>query len=294
LLSQYIFKQLLSSTDDLARQIEALQEADSYDVKSIPATRAGNSEFISLRDKLIADVMQGFSPEELQEIESEGLVYEPEDEFIIDPFLMSILNANREVMIGDKMYRYVEAGLIEYTPTPENIETVNKIDNNELTTRSTNIHGQTQSLGSDIKLIAIEYSPLEERAEMSETRASGLNADGSITLKDGIIRIPTSDIAKETYGKGNGSGSWIQQGVSGFFGTNVTVDNHFDKKHRAKLRLYSQDYILYRAIGMTLRMQRRRLGIWWRIQAQEFRGLVTKCIFTYPRLSCGQGITIHK
>lgn len=38
-----------------------------------------------------------------------------------------------------------------------------------------------------------------------------------------------------------------------------------------KLRMYDQDYILYRAVGMTVRMQQRRLGIWWRKKAQEFR-----------------------
>ena len=51
----------------------------------------------------------------------------------------------------------------------------------------------------------------------------------------------------------------------------MTLTNNFDKRHRMKLRMYEQDYIIYRAAGMTVRMQQRRLRIWWRKKAQEFR-----------------------
>lgn len=38
-----------------------------------------------------------------------------------------------------------------------------------------------------------------------------------------------------------------------------------------KLRMYEQNYIIHRAVGMTVRMQARRFRIWWRKKAQEFR-----------------------
>lgn len=34
--------------------------------------------------------------------------------------------------------------------------------------------------------------------------------------------------------------------------------------------MYSQDYIIYRAEGMTVRMQQKSVGIWWRKKAQKF------------------------
>lgn len=245
-----------NSTDDLARQIKSLQETDSYDITSISATRAGNTEFISLRDKLISGVLDGFSPEEIREIEAEGLVYDPEDELIIDPYLMSVLNADREVMVGGKMYRYVKDGLVEYVPTVENIDAVNRLAVSDFAARG-------------IKLTPIEYKQWEEVVQGESTQPV-TRANTGITLKDGL-NIPAYNCAVVEYAKGNGSGSWLQKTASGIFGTNVTIDNHFDKKHRMKLRMYEQEYILYRAIGMTIRMQRRRLGIWWRIKAQEFR-----------------------
>lgn len=38
-----------------------------------------------------------------------------------------------------------------------------------------------------------------------------------------------------------------------------------------KLRMYEQNYIVARTIGMTLRMQKRLFRIWWRKKADEFR-----------------------
>ena len=51
-----------------------------------------------------------------------------------------------------------------------------------------------------------------------------------------------------------------------------------------KLRMYEQDYIIYRAVGMTVRMQKRTLGIWWRKKAQEFRygWSAIECEYKFP------------
>lgn len=78
-------------------------------------------------------------------------------------------------------------------------------------------------------------------------------------------------IKRVIYKNGGGEGSWLTKGISGLFGTNVTVTNKYDSRHRMKLRMFDQDYLIYKAMGMTVRMQKRTLGIWWRKKAQEFR-----------------------
>lgn len=85
------------------------------------------------------------------------------------------------------------------------------------------------------------------------------------------VKIPKENIREVLYGQGAGDGSDFQKWISKQFGTNVTVENTFDSKHRMKLRMYSQDYLIYSVIGMTVRMQHKRLGIWWRKKAEEFR-----------------------
>lgn len=69
------------------------------------------------------------------------------------------------------------------------------------------------------------------------------------------MKIPKDRIRRATYTKGGGNGSWLAQGLSGWFGLNVTITNNYNKRHRMKLRMYEQDYIIYRAVGMTVRMQ---------------------------------------
>jgi hypothetical protein len=286
-----------ASPDDFSRQMQELREADSFEIP-MAKTRAVSTDFVSLREQRIADVMATLTPEQIQEAENDGLVYEPEDDYISDPFLMSVLNFEREVLVGDKMYRYVEDGLIEYVPTPENVETVNTLTENGEFMRTPMSHGQELNISSDIKFIAIEYAPLmEEVSGEAMTRASALNEDGSLTLMDGI-HIPSGEINKVTYANGAGSGSWLQKTISDMFGTNVTIDNYFDKKHRMKLRMYEQDYIVYRAIGMTVRMQHRRFGIWWRRKADEFRYGWTAIEVAYeyknppfPKLQLPQGMS---
>lgn len=65
------------------------------------------------------------------------------------------------------------------------------------------------------------------------------------------MKIPKDRIRRATYTKGGGNGSWLAQGLSGWFGLNVTITNNYNKRHRMKLRMYEQDYIIYRAVGIA-------------------------------------------
>lgn len=87
--------------------------------------------------------------------------------------------------------------------------------------------------------------------------------------------------------KSGGNGSWLAKGVSSIFGTNETITNNYDKRHRMKLRMYEQNYIIHRAVGMKVRMQIRRFRIWRRKKAQEFRygWSAIECEYEMPKVT---------
>lgn len=217
-------------------------------------TKAGNdlSEgFLSLKDYLTEVQLSNLTKQEVETYEKDGLIFEPEDSLIVDMGLMSVLNKDREVKIGQNIYKYIPEGLIVYPATIENgydSSWVKSIDTQSLG------EGESVFISNDITFTKIVY---KKWANAPVTRASGTAS--SIELNDGLV-IPASNVVAEIY-----------DNHTGLFGVNVTVDNYFDNKHRMKLRLFDQNYVVYRSVGMTVRMQQKEAGIWWRKSADEFR-----------------------
>lgn len=264
-----------NSADDLSSTILQMKERQVFDIKHLPATRAAahalNGEFVSLRQHLIDQGLREFTDAELAEIVADSLEYEPEDSLIVDPYMTAILNGEREVQVGDKICRFVEDGMIMYDVNEKVLFDPNLVEQ-KLAVESMP-HGQSVEIadanGVKAKLVKIDYikaeqilgdrigggaSSSDDSDNAGDNSQAAYNYDGSITLTNGV-KIPRDRIRRATYTKGGGNGSWLAKGVSGLFGLNVTITNNYNKRHRMKLRMYEQDYIIYRAVGMTVRMQ---------------------------------------
>lgn len=224
--------------------------------------------------------MRYFTDAELAEITAEGLIYEPEDSIIVDPVFSSVLNDRREIQVADSIYRYINDGVLVYEANQEIDEA--KIDKICSKIEGNNLQHREVQMFDDVKFIKIEYANPVTKGGSDDLRPYHptdppqpdpeitYNDDKSITLTNNV-KIEDKDIRRVTYRKGNGDANWLQKTVSGIFGTNVVAENNFDKTHRMKLRTFAQDYILCSSVGMTVRMQQRKLGIWWRKKADEFR-----------------------
>lgn len=244
-----------NSIEHLQQTIDNLSEDATF-----PTTKSQN--FISLWEYKKDSVLNSLTEEELNYIKQEELTFEPEDDILIDPRLLKIVNKNREVKIKNKIYRFISEGLIIY---PENIS-FNSIDTNSFHLNSIK-NGETINF-KNFSFTRINYS----KATKEHNLATKANAylKSHLTFIDGGT-VPQEDIHYIPYKKGEGDANGFQKMVSGAFGVNVVAENYFDKQHRMKLRVFTQDYGLYRSVGMTVRMQKRVLGIWWRKKAQEFR-----------------------
>lgn len=267
-----------NSIEHLQQTIDNLSEDATF-----PTTKSQN--FISLWEYKKDSVLNSLTEEELNYIKQEELTFEPEDDILIDPRLLKIVNKNREVKIKNKIYRFISEGLIIY---PENIS-FNSIDTNSFHLNSIK-NGETINF-KNFSFTRINYS----KATKEHNLATKANAylKSHLTFIDGGT-VPQEDIHYIPYKKGEGDANGFQKMVSGAFGVNVVAENYFDKQHRMKLRVFTQDYGLYRSVGMTVRMQKRVLGIWWRKKAQEFRYgcSAIECLYEYNKLPFPEDIQI--
>lgn len=247
------------------------------------------SDFVSLWDSMREKVMSSLSPQELLEIEQEGLYYEPEDEIIPDPVFAKIVNSNREVKVSGKIYRYVSSGVLIYGDNVDK-SVINDFDPSEFEYLQDK---DEVNIGNDVVFVRLLYGA--NTVDCASTKAPILEPglyDNELVLQSGT-RIPSADIRKVEYEKGAGDSNGLQKTIASIFGTSVTAENLFDEKHRMKLRTFSQDYLVYTSVGMTVRMQQKKLGIWWRTKAQEFRYGWTgvECYYTYKGPSFPTGVT---
>ena len=271
----------------IAHQIE--EKNNPLSTKTIDGTIGFTSLWENKRDEFLSTL----SKAKLKEAQNNGLYYEPEDEIINDPTFAKILNPKREVIISGNTYRYVETGVLIYNNTAN----INIIENFIPSNYTALKEKEEVILDKGIKFIRLNYNnnSLKESIQTKlPTLDPGLYGD-CLILKDGSS-IPNSNIRFIEYGTGNGDANGFQKGISSVFGTSVVAENYFDAKHRMKLRTFSQDFYIYTSVGMTVRMQQKKFGVWWRKKAQEFRygWSAVECHYSYKGPSFPSGVNFQK
>jgi hypothetical protein len=251
---------------EISTLIDKIKTSENFDLPAqLFGTTKSGEEFTSLRESLINKGLQNFTNEELLTIQNEELIYEPDD-YIIDPYFASILNEKREVQVGNQVYRYIEDALLIC-----DIENYHLLDNYTITKSGS----ARYTMDPNITCVPMDYHMTEIGDKDGIIYGDGsfqeiTQRNSNLKLADNIT-VPSTQIRRVSYAKGNGDASLIQKSISGLFGVNVVALNYFDEKHRMKISMYSTDYIIYKAIGMSVRMQKKVFGIWWRKSAQEFR-----------------------
>lgn len=86
-----------ATVSELQAYVEDLKEGMSVQTKS-------TSKFMSLWDYQQKEFIASLDDATRQYIASEGLIYEPEDDLIVDPSFAKVLSPDREIQVGDKIY----------------------------------------------------------------------------------------------------------------------------------------------------------------------------------------------
>ena len=248
-----------NSPNEIENLIKQMEETDGNQ----KITKA-SSDFLSLNGYLKKITLDSLSPDELAIVEKEGLVFEPEDEIIADPYFCELLNPKREIEVDGQIYKYVKDGIFRCDTA--DAELLNEIDEGNLQVPN-GIYEEFTTIKGSLEFVSRDFSTTSETVQ---TKAQSGSSRGDLKLSNGTI-INHSDIRDMEYKAGRGDAGKVQHWISKQFGENTIVEVNYDKRHRMKLRMYEQDYDIYNSVGMTVRMQKRKLRIWWRTKAEEFR-----------------------
>lgn len=294
----------VASRDAFTSIVDEMKKLDIYDVANLPATRSGevmlDESFVSLREHLIEQGLQEFTDEQLAEIIADSLEYEPEDSLIVDPYLMAMLNEDRQVQIDNMIYQYIPEGLLIY-PSPNSMEYANDStlvfnpedlilpDSSEIPDDGEPIQVEDEE-GNEAELIPIEYPEIEEYPEADDLSdripldengrpinlggngsgsSSANDLNGDLYLPNGMI-IPKTNINDAWFEEGEGDGNWFRKTLSKLLGgTRVDVVNNFSNDRRMVVMLSDINYLITTTCEMKVKMQRKKFGIWWRKKADH-------------------------
>ncbi|WP_042371640.1 hypothetical protein [Bacteroides neonati] len=198
--------------------------------------------------------------------DEEQLEYCPEDSVIADMQFAQLVNASREIQVGETVYKYLDNG-VAYTQA-ENVKELNGIEKKaQFITVDPQSEPKEIALTDNVKFVAMPYKQVvtEEETSVATTRAIG----ESLALKNGV-NIPASSIRDVNYYE-KGDGNWFNRTWNGLWGRNIVAINKFSSKRKLTMNFYDQNYIIYANIGTELKMQKKVCGIWWNIEAQEIR-----------------------
>ena len=229
---------------------------------SLRALQLPQKEFISLYDENYEKDLKGLSPSDWAVINSDPdkPVYVPEDQLIEDVYLTSVLNVNREIQVDKTVYKFTEAGI--YMVDVQDYDLLSNVSNTGVS---------KIPLSSKLQL----YIPptLEELApgtgiSSPPPPATYTMAGTSLKLADNIT-IPASNIRDINFN--NTDANFVTMLLNKITGHSSTAINTFRDGRKMLTHFYDENYLIYKKIGVTVKMQKRLFGIWFNINSQDMR-----------------------
>lgn len=316
-----------SSPAEIEQLIAQMGEGGEPLSRAISSATLSKSEepFVSLVEANRIKVMESLTPLQLDSIanDEEELEFCPSDSVIADIQFAQLLNADREIQVGQTVYKYMPNGVAyadeAYAAELKTIEPV-----------TSNIKVTPENEGMPMRVSPnVDFRPMQYQLEICQDRladdvgggnysgggssnnsgsntgnTTGTSTQTGISLSNGV-HIPLSNIRDINYRDG-GDGNWFHKTWTGIWGKNIVAIKKFNSKKKLTMNFYDQNYIVYANIGTKLKMQKKVCGIWWNIKAEEMvQGWETVTIkydipqpiqpntFTYPGMTNPTVTTKH-
>lgn len=201
--------------------------------------------------------------------DEEGLEFCLADSIIADSLFAELVNADREIQVGNIVYKYVSNG-VAYADSKD--ATALKSIEEEVKNIAPPMNEEEPreiQLNTKVKFIPYPYGQVTLGEKEGSALITRSVSDEPLILENGVV-IPASDIRDVNY-KDKGDGNWFHRTWTNIWGRNVVALNKFRKRRQLNLNLYDQNYIIYANIGTKVKLQKKVCGIWWNIKAQEIR-----------------------
>lgn len=282
-----------SSPAEIEQLIAQMGDGSKPLTRAVSSASLSNNEeaFVSLVEANRIKVMESLTPLQLDSIanDEEELEFCPADSVIADIQFAQLLNADREIQVGQTVYKYMPNG-VAYTNEVHaaELKTIESVTSSIQVTPEN--EGMAMRVSPNVDFRPVQYQLVQFQDELADGGGGGYTGGGSgsgsgsssgsnggnttgtstsagITLSNGV-KIPLSDIRDINY-YDKGDGNWLHRTWTGIWGRNVVAIKKFNKKKKLTMNFYDQNYIVYANIGTKLKMQKKVCGIWWNIKADE-------------------------
>jgi hypothetical protein len=192
-----------------------------------------------------------------------------DDELIRDPFLTSLLNEEREIFIGDKLYKYTEMGLfICGDETNTQIENKVKLDNylESLTPENRKSIINQKLMASDPCSLSEPHYLAEKIQIFQDILPCDFGGGSSGNLPNPPVSnppatyAPPADLIKQNLPICDATVNSLLEMIFGVSEGCITEMNGGDK--RVKTKFWNQNYLLFSSIGCKVKFQK-HISHWW-------------------------------
>jgi len=233
------------------------------------------------------------------------LVEEYDDDLISDDEFASFLNDERELIVGDSLYKFTYSGMFSVKKEDKALLDA-YIDQNNIDylipDASTIVRGETQPTeGVKLSVPTKEkmQQPLNE-CDMYDgggpsietdiiapsiikelSCGSGGSGGSSTTTTNTIDHTASLQSYMNTLGACNTINGFLDSGF-GIFGTSKKCYENFDSKYRTKTKFWKEKYYVYNSIGIKVKHQKKGWTGLWRAKSTDEVGLAIKlATFSY-------------
>lgn len=193
------------------------------------------------------------------------------DYMISDPYFVSMLSEDREIIVAEDIYRYTEYG-VAYTSVDnyDQLEpTLTKLEPCDMY-----ISDEPQLIDQEVYLIKpIDYCDGGSGGGTCTTcggGSTGGSTGGTTTMPD---RSYIRDNLKVCEYRPNI--------LNTLFGPSEKCIDHFASDRRVKVKSWAQNYVIFASTGIKVKSQRRRFRIWWAKKIDELELGYSMAYFEY-------------
>lgn len=196
-----------------------------------------------------------------------------DDELIMDSRLATLLNENREIIVGDSLYVFTTRGLF-YSKVEDEKDLRKYLETLEAKV-------QTKMYEQPMEPCSTIYDTPENISYYSDSDCGGGYSGGGGTSGGGTSTnydvFPLDVKRNLTVCKVEAESLWQQ-----IFGQAETCHDYFADDRRAKTTFWNQNYFIFSSIGMKVKHQKRNWGIWDASNATDYIELgITNVSFKY-------------
>jgi|GEM_PF-7048412 hypothetical protein len=184
----------------------------------------------------------------------EDIESEPEDSIVRDPFLIRLLDEKRSIIIDGYYYRITNNGMFRCTKD-ERSKLDEYLANSSITFNIDNPGEKDEfvEVSEGIELFLpkkIFAGDIDNYVPNNKLKSSNLDYAIMNECDEGTKTI-AGDI------------------IAGVVGYSVNCENNYSSNRRVKSVFWAQNWFFYSSVGIKVKMQRRRFGIWWAKDAQN-------------------------